>query len=201
MPQTAQFTTLQRASAHDDVNSPETDATTEDVVWDPGQTRGAWCCATEQMLRPPVFATAQADATRLRPFTGTEQNETRPDRVVNLPGRRTTPKLTPSLHALQEWEGYVTEINDSDFVANLLDITAGDTYAGEEVVIPLEEISEADVARMHTGSIFRWGNRLRARPVGKQEACLSNRVPQPAGFHQERFAGGRGLGRKDDGGL
>ena len=167
MPQTAQFTTLQRASAHDDVNSPETDATIEDVVWDRDELAGMvlrhGADASTTSVRDP-----QADATRLPPFTGTVQNETRPDRVVNLPGRRTTPKLTPSLHALQEWEGYVTEINDSDFVANLLDITAGDTYAGEEVVIPLEEISEADVARMHTGSIFRWVIGYERAPSGNK---------------------------------
>ena len=61
-----------------------------------------------------------------------------------------------TFHALQEWEGYVTEINDTEFTARLTDLTAGATYAGEEADIPIDEISEADAAKMQVGSIFRW---------------------------------------------
>ena len=167
MPQTAQLTTPQRASAYDNDNSPEIGATIEDVVRDRDEFAGMMLPhgpdASTTSVRDP-----QADATPSRLFTGSDQNETRPTRVVNLPGPRATPKLTPSLHALQEWEGYVTEINDSEFVANLLDVTAGDTFAGEEVVIPLEEISEADVARMHAGSIFRWVIGYERAPSGSK---------------------------------
>ena len=64
MPQTAQFTTLQRASAHDDVNSPETDATIEDVVRDRDELAGMvlrhGADASTTSVRDP-----QADATRL----------------------------------------------------------------------------------------------------------------------------------------
>ncbi len=166
MSQTAQLTTPQRTSAYDDDNSPEIGATIEDVVRDRDEFAGIvpphGADTSTTSVRDP-----QADATTSCPFTGSEQNETRPARVVNLPGPRTIPKL-PSLHALQEWEGYVTEINDSEFVANLLDITAGDTFAGEEVVIPLDEISEADVARMRTGSIFRWVIGYERAPSGSK---------------------------------
>ena len=56
----------------------------------------------------------------------------------------------------QEWEGYVTEINDTGFSARLTDLTSGANYAKEEAHIPLDKISEDDAARMQVGSIFRW---------------------------------------------
>ena len=67
----------------------------------------------------------------------------------------TTPPET-SLHALQEWEGYVIAIGDSDFTARLLDVTAGSSIEGEEADIPLSEISKSDAEKMKVGSIFRW---------------------------------------------
>lgn len=63
---------------------------------------------------------------------------------------------TPSLHALQEWEGYVTDIGDDAFGARLLDVTAGDAVEREDALIPLEEVSAEDRQRMELGSIFRW---------------------------------------------
>ncbi len=62
----------------------------------------------------------------------------------------------PVLLALQEWEGYVTDIYDDEFVARLTDLTAGRSHETEESDIPLAEISENDAARMQIGSIFRW---------------------------------------------
>ena len=66
------------------------------------------------------------------------------------------PVPTASLHALQEWEGYVTDIGDEEFGARLLDVTAGDAVEREDAVIPLEEVSAEDRLRMEPGSIFRW---------------------------------------------
>ena len=60
------------------------------------------------------------------------------------------------IEALQEWEGYVVAMDDEAFVARLVDLTAGATYAGEEAVIPFTEINPEDAARMRIGSIFRW---------------------------------------------
>lgn len=61
-----------------------------------------------------------------------------------------------SFHALQEWEGYVLEVDESDFVARLVDMTAGASLEEEEAVIPRSELSVADDVRMCVGSIFRW---------------------------------------------
>lgn len=74
--------------------------------------------------------------------------------IVDFPRPHRYPAVT--FHALQEWEGYVTEINDTEFTANLIDITAGASYEEEEADIPMGEISENDVSKIQVGSIFRW---------------------------------------------
>ncbi len=61
-----------------------------------------------------------------------------------------------TFHALQEWEGYVLSVRDTDFVARLVDITGGSANAAEEADIPLAEISENDLTKLRRGSIFRW---------------------------------------------
>ena len=61
-----------------------------------------------------------------------------------------------TLHIVQEWEGYVVEIGATEFVARLIDLTAGSSQVEEEAVIPLERISDDDAARMRVGSILRW---------------------------------------------
>ena len=71
-----------------------------------------------------------------------------PDRKGASPGT--------TLEVLQEWEGYVVDIGETDFVARLIDLTAGSEHEDEEATIPLAEISDDDVARMREGSIFRW---------------------------------------------
>lgn len=73
---------------------------------------------------------------------------TEPDRKGASPGA--------TLEVLQEWEGYVVDIGKTDFVARLIDLTAGSEHEDEEATIPLAEISDDDLARMREGSIFRW---------------------------------------------
>ena len=75
-------------------------------------------------------------------------------KVVYFPKPRHHP--TSTFHAIQEWEGYVTEINDTKFAANLIDITAGESFEKNEADIPIDEISEEDASKMQVGSIFRW---------------------------------------------
>ncbi len=65
------------------------------------------------------------------------------------------PRAT-TFHALQEWEGYVVEIAENEFTANLVDLTAGRSRETEEATIPLDEVSADDASRMTEGSIFRW---------------------------------------------
>ena len=65
-------------------------------------------------------------------------------------------RIEPELSVLQEWEGYVTSINDDDFEARLLDLTARAKREEEEATIPYSEISEKERNEMRLGSIFRW---------------------------------------------
>ena len=88
-----------------------------------------------------------------------EQSEDTFSDIINLetPPKATRSDLRSSLHPLQEWEGYVVEINANELVAHLVDLTSADTpFETEEAVIPIEEISQRDRDRMQVGSIFRW---------------------------------------------
>ena len=76
-------------------------------------------------------------------------------RIVNLSPPAGVRSST-TLHALQEWEGYVVAIRDTDFVARLADLTVGSSYEEEEADVPFDEIADYDAARIRVGSIFRW---------------------------------------------
>ena len=77
-------------------------------------------------------------------------------RAVSLPPLPSHHPPPVTLHALQEWEGYVVEIGEEEFVARPIDITAGASYEEEEATIPISALSDDDAARMQKGSIFRW---------------------------------------------
>ena len=74
--------------------------------------------------------------------------------IVNFPVSNR--QFAVTFHALQEWEGYVTGINDTKFSANLIDLTTGASHEEEEADIPIEELSEDDASKIQVGSIFRW---------------------------------------------
>ena len=91
----------------------------------------------------------------------------------------TTPERAapgPSLHALQEWEGHVLEIRATDFVAHLVDLTAGASHAGEEAIIPRAELSDGNDARMREGSVFRWVIGYEVFPGGETKRRVSEIV-------------------------
>lgn len=95
--------------------------------------------------------------TIVRPtFTGRAQLDDGLSRRIDFPTPREPRAPTTTLHPLQEWEGYVVEVGKTDFVARLIDLTAGAEHEEAEAIIPLVEISDDDVARMREGSIFRW---------------------------------------------
>ena len=77
--------------------------------------------------------------------------------------------------ALQEWEGYVVDIEDDAFVARLVDLTAGMSRESEEATIPLDELSDRDAANMEIGSIFRWVIGYERSPEGTRK-CVSRIV-------------------------
>jgi hypothetical protein len=87
---------------------------------------------------------------------GRRQEEEGLSWIVDFPQPLPLPQPATTFHALQEWEGYVLEIGETDFVARLVDLTAGPAQEEEEAVIPLVELSDEDAAKMCPGSIFRW---------------------------------------------
>ena len=80
------------------------------------------------------------------------------ERIPDLPETRDW----VTMHPLQEWEGYIVNKGENDFVARLRDLTAEfsaseyDQLPEEEATIPLSEISDEDLKRLTPGSIFRW---------------------------------------------
>ena len=99
--------------------------------------------------------------------TGSGQDVSKP--IISFP---TIPKPAvpgPSLSPLQEWEGHVLEIGPTDFRARLIDLTAGASHAGEEAVIPRDELSDDDNAKMREGSIFRWVIGYERSPAGTKK--------------------------------
>ena len=70
------------------------------------------------------------------------------------------------IEAVQEWEGHVVAMDGEAFVAHLVDLTAGGTYAEEEAIIPYTEVSAEDAARMRIGAIFRWTIGYESSPDG-----------------------------------
>ncbi len=90
-------------------------------------------------LHAPLRSANSADSVALVSF---------PPPVPPVPRRAT-------LCALQEWEGYVVDIGEEDFIARMIDLTAGHEHESEEAIIPITVISDHDASRIVTGSIFR----------------------------------------------
>ena len=100
-------------------------------------------------------AESKTNATTLPEFTDQEGVATDLSHIVS-PSSPVGGQPQSTLHALQEWEGYVVAITDTEFLARLADLTAGSSHEEEEADIPLDEISDYDAARIRVGSIFRW---------------------------------------------
>jgi len=109
-----------------------------------------------------------ADMTRL-PIGAADNAD--PTKIVSIPPPIPPMRPRPTFHALQEWEGYVVDVDieDDEFVARLIDLTAGRSYESEEATIPLSELSEDDASRMVLGSIFRWVIGYKRSPEGTKE--------------------------------
>ena len=72
----------------------------------------------------------------------------------------------------QEWEGYVVDIGASEFVARLLDLTAGSSHEEEEAIIPVAQVSDHDAAGLRLGSIFR-------RVIGYETSAVESKSGFP----------------------
>ena len=55
----------------------------------------------------------------------------------------------------QSWQGFVTDVNDEEFVAKLEDLNSpGDTF--EMGTFPIDDVSPGDLPLLQVGSIFYW---------------------------------------------
>jgi hypothetical protein len=61
-----------------------------------------------------------------------------------------------SLSALQEWEGFVVDVGDGAFRAELVDIAKRQPGPEELAEIPITEVSPDDRNRVVPGALFRW---------------------------------------------
>ena len=154
MLQSDQFTETQQAGAFEGLSSDEY-VTLPNLVRsaDPAARLGL-THGTDALIKG--ISGLDPNAAALPASAGREQDEDSFSRILDFPQRWASPRPAATLHALQEWEGYVLEIGGQDFVARLVDLTAGSTHEGEEAVIPLAELSDEDSAKMRPGSIFRW---------------------------------------------
>ncbi len=155
MLQAAQSTAAQHANARERLSDFDEDDAREYLVQNADQPVRL---LLEQGVGSPTTSVHDQDmeGMTMPAFAGREQDADNFSWIVNLPQPRPHRSPPVTFHALQEWEGYVTEINDMEFTASLTDLTAGATFAGEEADIPIDEILEADAAKMQVGSIFRW---------------------------------------------
>lgn len=156
MLQAAQSTAAQHANPRERLSDFGEDAVPESPVQNLHQQ--VLSLALEQEEVSPTARIRDQDMERgtLPVSAGSEQEDNALSRIVTLPQPRVRRSSSVTLHALQEWEGYVVEIGEHEFVANLVDLTAGMSYATDEATIPMEEISEHDAEKMSEGDIFRW---------------------------------------------
>ena len=183
MRQTNQSTAPQHVNPLDEPSSFDTAAATEDLfrnededvrlVWLHEKRTALTVCTDDQDAeatpQPASAFRGQNDDNLSQVLTFREQNAENLSQILTFPQRRARQAPADTLHALQEWEGYVLEIRPQDVVARLIDLTAGALQEEEEAVIPLAEISDDDVAKMREGSIFRWVIGYKRTEVGTKE--------------------------------
>ena len=73
-----------------------------------------------------------------------------------------------TFHPLQQWEGTVTEIAESEFIAELRDLTEL-ANPREEATFDLGEVSPADQQLLVPGAVFHWRVGYRTSASGQRE--------------------------------
>ena len=146
----------------------------------------------ENVIAPAVEWAGGGNLQGLPKLTELGQDRKRMVRVRKWPVAREKRPETPTFHALQEWEGYVVSINETEFTARLVDLADRRAFEEEEAEIPLEEISESNAARMKIGSIFRWVVGYKRWTMGQKERVSSIVFRDlPAVSRSDRRAGDR----------
>ena len=156
MSRTASFTSAQRIDAFGERSGFDMDAEAKDLLRSADEAVRLALEHGPNAGSTTIMRNRDMIPTTVRMPVGRGQHDDA-SRIGNLPPpRRLRRAPSPTFHALQEWEGHVVDVGAADFVARLVDLTAGSSHEEEEALIPLTEISDADAGRMRTGSIFRW---------------------------------------------
>ena len=161
MPQANQSTVAQRIDLQDEFSSSDTGPAAENPFQSAGEAvrlaraYGKRVASTAGIDDRDTKASTQS-ASPQSASTAREQNADPISQIATFPWLRARREPAVTLHALQEWEGYVLDIRATDFVAHLVDLTVSSSQEEEEAVIPLTEISDDDAFKMREGSIFRW---------------------------------------------
>jgi RNase P/RNase MRP subunit p29 len=100
---------------------------------------------------------------------GTVVDKTRPTLSLSFPDKPRSQVKEVTFTPLQEWEGYVIEVDGETFTARLLDLTNDSVQKEEEADFPVDELSEADQSLLQPGAIFRWSVGYRRTRGGTKE--------------------------------
>jgi hypothetical protein len=136
--------------------------------------------------RKPPVDTEGADL-RTRPddasiaYGGSDADFRVLDRFAGLGSADTKPIRKTRIQTLQEWEGYVTDVLQTTFVARLVDVTAGQHTASEEAEFPLDDVADGDRPLVKPGAVFRWTVGYIKSPGGSKKRMsqlVFRRLPQ-----------------------
>lgn len=105
-------------------------------------------------------------------------------RVLLMPPPRKAPY---QFILLQQWEGTVTDIRETEFTAELRDAT-DPANPREEAVFDIEEISPSDLSLFVLGSVFRWSIGYRTSSEGQRERVSHFRFVRIPGWRKSAIA-------------
>ncbi|MBT6717968.1 MAG: hypothetical protein HOB18_10095 [Nitrospina sp.] len=101
---------------------------------------------SEQELFKKIFKT--------KPASTSSQHTTQTENTLTRFPQKGHIQLTQT--SLQEWEGYVVQVDEETFIARIQDLTEEDEAENEEVEFLTDELSEDDLKLLKPGAVFRW---------------------------------------------
>ena len=117
-------------------------------------------CQSQRSAEFDTRGESSNDATSIAP-TAIKADDGK-TRILHIPEPLPETRHWVTMHPLQEWEGYIIGMRESQFVARLRDLTAESSASDrervpeEEATVSSSEVSDEDLGRMQVGSVFRW---------------------------------------------
>ena len=74
-----------------------------------------------------------------------------------------------SFFAIQEWEGYVTKIEEGIVLADLIDLVTGEVKPSTSAEIPIDEFPDDESKYIKVGGTFRWSIGYRRSRSGQKD--------------------------------